>query len=272
EFAKNYVFKGEKHDFWEFVYVDKGEVEIMAGTQGYILKQGDIVFHKPNEFHKVCANGIIAPNIIIFSFDCSSKGMDYFQNKILKLSNSGINLISAMIKEVKEIFSNNLGKPYRALEKKSSSSYGSEQLLKMYLERFLIQLIREDNYIQKKERISFVTKEKIDNDIVNNIINYLNANIYTNCKMDDICDKLSIGKTHLKIIFKDKTGEGVMSYFRKLKVEEAKRLIREDNYNFTEISELLGYKSVHYFSKNFKKLNNMNPSEYALSVKVRANI
>ena len=40
EYAKNYVFEGERHDFWEFLYVDKGEVEVMAGDTGYCLKQG----------------------------------------------------------------------------------------------------------------------------------------------------------------------------------------------------------------------------------------
>ena len=79
EFASNYVFKGEKHDFWEFLYVDKGEVEIMADTQGYKLEQGDIVFHKPNEFHSVWANGKIAPNIIVISFECKSSAMKFLK-------------------------------------------------------------------------------------------------------------------------------------------------------------------------------------------------
>jgi AraC-like DNA-binding protein/quercetin dioxygenase-like cupin family protein len=272
EFAKDYMFQGEKHNFWELVYIDKGEVEILAGSQGYILKQGDIVFHKPNEFHSILANGKIAPNILIVTFSSDSPGMKYFENKILKLSSKKLNLLSEIINETKYLFSNNIGKPYKALEKKPASLYGSEQMLKMYLEMFLIQLIREGNYIDKKERISFVTKEKMDNDIVDNIISYLKENTDKNYTFEDICDMFSIGRTHLKIIFKNKMGQGVMTYFSKLKIEEAKKMIREDEHNFTEISELLGYKSVHYFSRTFRKFTNMSPSEYASSVKVRANI
>ena len=37
--------------------------------------------------------------------------------------------------------------------------------------------------------------------------------------------------------------------------------------NFTQISETLGYSSIHYFSRQFKKLTNMTPSEYASSIK-----
>ena len=46
-------FVGEQHNFWELVYVDSGEVEITRDNEKVILRQGDIIFHKPNEFHSV---------------------------------------------------------------------------------------------------------------------------------------------------------------------------------------------------------------------------
>jgi len=73
-------------------------------------------------------------------------------------------------------------------------------------------------------------------------------------------------------MFKAKTNYGVMAYFRMLKMEEAKKMIREGRYNFTEISELLGYESLHYFSRSFKKYTNMSPSEYAISVKAKSEL
>ncbi|MEG2842596.1 MAG: AraC family transcriptional regulator, partial [Ruthenibacterium sp.] len=44
--------------------------------------------------------------------------------------------------------------------------------------------------------------------------------------------------------------------------------IREGSHNFTEIASMLGYNSIHYFSRHFKKVTGMTPSEYASSVKV----
>ena len=46
-------------------------------------------------------------------------------------------------------------------------------------------------------------------------------------------------------------------------------MIRNEQLNFTQISEKLGYTSIHYFSRQFKKLTNMTPSEYASSIKAR---
>ena len=40
--------------------------------------------------------------------------------------------------------------------------------------------------------------------------------------------------------------------------------------NFTQISEKLGYTSIHYFSRQFKKVTGMTPSEYASSIKAMA--
>ncbi|HBG76970.1 MAG TPA: AraC family transcriptional regulator, partial [Clostridiales bacterium] len=41
----------------------------------------------------------------------------------------------------------------------------------------------------------------------------------------------------------------------------------EERYNFTEVSEMLGFSTIHYFSNVFKKTTGMTPSEYICSVK-----
>ena len=56
-------------------------------------------------------------------------------------------------------------------------------------------------------------------------------------------------------------------YFSYLKIEEAKQMIRQEQANFTESSDALGYTSIHYFSRQFKTFTGMSPSEYALSIK-----
>ena len=69
EYTSDYCFPGESHDFWEFLCVDKGEVNVLADERPYTLKKDQIIFHKPNEFHNVTANGITAPNLVVISFE-----------------------------------------------------------------------------------------------------------------------------------------------------------------------------------------------------------
>ena len=51
EYMKDYVFDGESHDFWEFVFVDSGNLFVTAGDKEVLLASNEMIFHKPNEFH-----------------------------------------------------------------------------------------------------------------------------------------------------------------------------------------------------------------------------
>ena len=55
-----------------------------------------------------------------------------------------------------------------------------------------------------------------------------------------------------------------------MKITVAKQLIRENQMNFTQISDFLGYSSIHYFSRQFKKIAGMTPTEYVTSIKARS--
>ena len=61
EYMNDFYYAGESHDFWEFLFVDKGAICVTAGDEHLNLKKDEIVFHKPNEFHNLWANGQIAP-------------------------------------------------------------------------------------------------------------------------------------------------------------------------------------------------------------------
>ena len=77
EYMKNFEFKGESHNFWEFLYVDKGTVAVRADDTWTTLKTGDIIFHQPNEFHAIKSIGKDSPNLVVMSFTCDSPAMDF---------------------------------------------------------------------------------------------------------------------------------------------------------------------------------------------------
>ena len=51
EYSKDFSFSGEAHNFWEFLYVDAGTVDVRSENKLYTLHAGDIIFHQPNCFH-----------------------------------------------------------------------------------------------------------------------------------------------------------------------------------------------------------------------------
>lgn len=271
EYMSNFFFEGESHNFWEFCYVDKGEVEVTADSSAYTLRKGQIIFHKPNEFHMLKANGKIAPNLVVMSFYCSSPSMDFFCNKILTLTDSEHSLLAQIITEAKKCFSSPLDDPYlQQLERRNPSPFASEQLIRLFLEQFLLLIYRRCQKNHPALPPVKSVKKINDSQTYSKILAYLEAHLYEHISIEDICRENLIGRSQLQKLFREHSNSGVINYFSKMKIDEAKQLIRERRLNFSQIAEKLGYTSVHYFSRQFKKITGMSPSEYASSIKALA--
>ena len=99
ELNKNFCYDGEKHDFWEMVYIDKGEMTCTADKNRFVLKSGEMTFHKPNEFHNLSGDNTVVPNVSIITFECKSRAMKYFEGKIFKLDPEEKGLLSQLFAE-----------------------------------------------------------------------------------------------------------------------------------------------------------------------------
>jgi len=270
EFLKDYSFAGEKHDFWEFVYIDKGAIKVTAGEQKHTLIKGDIIFHKPNEFHDISADGHQDPNLIIISFSSGSEGMRWFENKILRIGNEEKNLLARILHEARNAFSSRLDDPWLPeLKRRKQQTFASEHLIQIYLEQFLIGLIRKEMHIKIQNEPASPLKEKTSKDAFNRVVSYFEDHLVDMPNLETVCRTTGYSCTYIENVFKEKTGRSVMEYYKISKIEKAKDMIREGNYTFTEIAAALNYSSVHYFSKNFKKYTGMTPTEYSSSVKLK---
>ena len=267
EYMKHFHFPGEAHDFWEMLCVDKGEVEVQTDDHTYILKGGEIIFHKPMEFHSIKALGETAPNLIAISFKSPSRQMSFFHHKKFSLNPVEKMLISKIILEAQSAFSTPLHIPaIEQVERSETALFGAEQLIKIHLEELLIILIRKENQPVPPQYILSAKNSKTKT--FEAIVYYLEAHICEVLTVEAICSDNLISRSCLQALFHEKTNNGVIEYFHRLKINLAKQLIREDNLNFTQIADFLSYSSIGHFSKQFKKFTNMSPSEYASSIKL----
>ena len=267
EYRNDFHFPGERHDFWEFQCVDKGMAQVCTDDGPHILNRGQAIFHKPNEFHDLMAVGNTAPNIVVVSFTCHSPCMKFFENRIVNITDTERNLLGMLISEARRCISSPLDDPYlNIMEKRENALFGSQQLLRLYLEQILIYLIRRNMMPQLSVPISKFVDLKTNSAPYNKILFYLEEHLRDSLTIEDICHDNLIGRSQLQKLFREQSHCGVIELFSQMKIEFAKQLIRENEMNFTQISEFLGYSSIHYFSRQFKKIAGMTPSEYASSI------
>jgi len=265
ETEKDYVSNDEKHDFWELIYADKKDILIVNENNSTLLKQGEMVFIQPNLTHHVKCIGEEA-NIFIISFECRSESMHFFYDKHYRVPDEYRYLLQSIMTEAKETFilpdfDPNLHK----LVLKDNPNLGGEQVLKNQLELLLIYMIRHAQN-QSAQPQFFISKYSSSNDLEDEILYYLSSKIYDTLSLNDLCEELHYGKTHLCSFFKQKTGSSIYTTYLRLKIDEAKKLIRR-NYSFTDIANKLFFDSVAHFSYVFKKHAGMSPKEYKTSIR-----
>lgn len=268
EFADDFIDTLEAHEPWELVYVDRGECNIIADENSFTLKQGEMYFHKPYEEHMLKTIKGIAPNIFIITFLSNSSSMSYFEDKKIEASMSTKQHISAIIHEASSTFDLPFNTPdMRGLTLRTQGSlWGGPQSVLIRLELMLIEIIRENQYYVNNPK-RFFPKEIIVDDFALKIISFMEERIYGKFTMTELSRKLSFGKTYISRYFTKVSGYSIINYFTMMKINEAKRLIRETKHNFFEISEMLMFTNSHYFSTIFKKYTGMTPSQYKKSCK-----
>ena len=152
------------------------------------------------------------------------------------------------------------------LEKISPAPFGSSQMTGNLLEVFLIKLQRSTDVVAQKMRQSYVI-DGVDLPYhVKEILDYLKENVYGKVTIQDVAQHLGKSPSTVKYLFSLYRKSGIIKYYNELKIKEARKLIREEKYNMTQISELLHFDNPQYFSKCFKGCTKMTPSEYKASI------
>lgn len=264
EFDKTFTFEGEMHDFWELVYIDRGQVRIQRNEEEITLGQGEIIFHAPNEFHSIRAQDS-SPNFFVLSFVSTSPAMQYFEAYHTVLDSTLKSFLSSILKEAARTYEISKNNPHlKKLTKRPNAPVGGEQLIKTYLEQLLIFLIRR--ITKEQEHDVFPTKETMENHLVTAIREMIRSHAEEPLRISDVCNSLGYSKSYLSRLFKEQTGETIASYATREKIKRAKLMIRENDWNFTQISDRLAFDNPQYFSRVFKRVTGMTPTEFKQSL------
>ncbi|MBQ9757539.1 MAG: helix-turn-helix transcriptional regulator [Clostridia bacterium] len=267
EFSKNFSHAPEKHDFWEMVYVDSGSINAITNGIGCTLSQGQAIFHEPMEMHAHISDNCAASNLLVVSFTVESDMMHSLRNKTFTIDKTSRTLLSLFLEEAK----NAIGEIPSDYENKNSlcflpDIFGASQLLGCYFTELLIHLIRNESALGETMLPGKTSRDIANNSLAELICEYLKSNIYSNISLEKLCKHFLLGKTQLCKIFRESTAMSPMDYYASLRIKEAKKLLRENNNSVSQISDMLGFSSVHTFSRSFKKAVGLSPTAYLKSI------
>ncbi|MBE7033323.1 MAG: helix-turn-helix domain-containing protein [Ruminococcaceae bacterium] len=263
EFINEYHTVDDSHDFCELLYVDRGSVTVNADNYKGELSDNQVIIHRPNEMHSLSCKQNIAPNVIIIGFECLCPQLESFSKKPFTLSTEQKKMLADIMKEGTSVYTPPFDLPnIPDMIKREEFPFGADQMIKLKLEAFLISIIRGNAASQHSSKNEVHEQSRIEA-----IHQYITENYTEKILLDNICFIFGTNKTTLCQDFKNEYKTTVVNYINSLKVKEAKALLRENKLSVTEISEKLGFNSIHYFSRLFKRMTGHTPKEYTKSIR-----
>lgn len=247
EKGTNYNFSGEKHSYWELTYVDKGELLTTIDRVSYHLKQGDLIFYAPMQFHTQSTFEKISSSYLTINFKMNFNHADLLCNKIFSLKRDSYFIVTKLIEEL------------------SNDNLYSNDLSLCYLKELIIQMLRLNNSHFHSKPTTHM-QQTYENELLNDILLYIDNNIYEKISVSTLCDHFCISTSMLHSLFRKNMNNTAKNYINELKLSKSKELIRNSTHTLSEISEMLGFSSIHYFSKKFKSYFNISPTEYSKSI------
>lgn len=255
--GKDFLYPEETHGFYELLFVEKGGLICETETERLVLGDKEFLLIPPGTAHRsFSAKTEEISKIICICFQ-SKSGIIPVISGIKQLCEDECELVFKILSEARETFVFPFDKK---LTLSSSPRLGSQQLIGIYIEELLIKLVQRVTYNNENFQIA-LNSSSAKKQLCDEIVKMLESSLFSKITLTDLSNRLFYSKTYLNSIFKEVKGVTIMQYYRDLKIEESKRLLRKKE-SITAVAEKLSFDSPQYFDKVFKQRVGMTPKEY----------
>lgn len=243
ECTHNFYFRGEKHQPYELVYVDRGQLHNLVRGQDILLSQQDFMIIDSNDWHTQYSD--LAVSFLTISFWAGDSRLSAIANKVFTLTPQLKSLF-------KKLLSHNQQKAY-------SSDY-AESLLKI----LLIELLQKTDLSRSPQRPA---ADHPENAIVDQAIQIISENIQKKLTLEELASTVHVSVPYLYMLFEAHLGTSPGKYIAKIRIEECKVLLRNQQFSMGQIASSMGYSSLQHFSRQFKAICGITPTQYVRSLR-----
>ena len=262
------------YDF-EMIFVTKGSLRVLTERSSYLIKEGCLHIMPPFVRHRrIVPDGVITNYFSVhldFMFDesssdfsaaeiyqapCDNKLNTVPDNEILIEGRKNYKLEIVDLVESYEVrnkarFIELFNKMFEAYQVGEPSSFLKT---KAYMTLIIAEFI-EDLQLQC-ERITDGA------DYVSQFVDYAMNHYSDGIDLGEIVKEFNISPSRFRAVFKKQMNRTPWEYVIDCRIEQAKKLFITGKYNMSEVSYMVGYDDIHYFSRLFKKKVGLAPTEF----------
>lgn len=95
---------------------------------------------------------------------------------------------------------------------------------------------------------------------------YIKERFCEELSLEEVAAHVHLNPHYFSKMFKDQAGETFIDYVTRLRITHARELIADESLSLKEVCYRVGYKDPNYFSRVFKKVTGLTPSEYRYKI------
>ena len=249
------------HKEMEWIWVEKGSLELTLGTQRKILQKQDFVMINSYELHQLRSIGntssihhalVFLPNMLAFSYPdhCQISYIEPLLSRQLLLPSFLPKNLSC-ISSVRSIFQ-------ELLVLYDTRPSGWQLLLKNNLYHILVILFSENLLQPSPANRSLQTRENQYKQILRYIQEHYDRKIY----LEDLASSLDMNPQYFCRFFKKAIGLSPVEYLNEYRIRQAVRLLKDSSLPVTEVCLDCGYNNMGNFLREFRRYTGTTPLQY----------
>ncbi len=246
---EDFYFDGEMHDFWEMIYAKEGSITVSEDDRIYALSEGQAIFHKPMEFHRLHSKKGSHAELIIISFTAEGDLLAPLGGGVFELDLYLSQMLLNTYEQIETAFDCS-DIPIRPAAKDSIE----ESLAFVNLELFLLSVLSK---ISPSKEQSYSVGARNYKKIISVMKNHIDENLSVN----EIASLCCLGTSNVKKTFRTYAGCGVMQHYTRLRILRAAAYLKS-GMSVTEIAARMSFSSPGYFSAVFKRETGVSPKNF----------
>ncbi|OZB98841.1 AraC family transcriptional regulator [Paenibacillus sp. XY044] len=231
------------------VLVTRGGGRITIGGTTTAIQGGMLYYIAPGVFHSVEPGGEESAGFLTVHFSCSRIILN---DRGWEVTDENPEIPLEPILSIKDAHSV-LDFFHRLVDCWLAKLPGYEFMSKILLQQLFVAIYQHIKQQHAPDAVSLKVEK---------VIHYMHQHVKGKITLGELAETVQLSPAYLSRTFKENTGYSVIGFFNKLKIDKAKELLLEGDLKVKEVAGELGFSDEFYFSRMFKKIEGVSPSEF----------
>lgn len=248
------------HLAYELICIVEGEGSILSQGIEHKLSRGDILVVEPHVMHEAIAHPVNPIKLLAIGYDFNRDRMP-IDPPIFSLDQDFLRFYEAYTTKTQlpvihdQYHIENI--LFKLIDEVNERQLGRDEIIKAYLLQLFVLLIRNMARHIETEELSSMEREYCQR-----AKEFIRTHSHEPLTLKEISSHVCLSPSHFCRLFKDATAFTPIEYLIAIRIENAKRYLVHSDLALTEISRRVGFSSIHYFSRYFKKKEGVCPLGY----------